>query len=429
MAFSNKIQNNRNELVNKIIKDIKSGKPFFWNEGFFNAEPKSLICTLRNEKRLYKGINNLFLTVSAYVNGFKDSRWATFKQIEAAGYKLKKGSKGTHIEYWQYTIDAMEVNPKTGKKEPIYEIDETTGKKRKIQLPLKIPIVKNYVVFNAEQIEGIELETSPKINHKNIIKDMENMLQHSEAKIYYDQNNRNYYSPSTDEIHVVPRDKFYDINDFYATCAHEIAHSTGAKHRLNRKSLIENDGFGNTMYAKEELRAELTSMFLNQKYNIKFNQKHYENHAAYLQNWVDVLKNDPNEIFRAATEAEKAMTYIEEKMINVLNKNLDNNLEVEYENIDNINKKIIDIIQSNVQDKKTQSTAKQYLAKAKNLLKENDNIWRKDFDYEIVEALIAEGRTPNAVKLAIKKYSPYSFTLDDNKLSKLIKLNQKGLSR
>ena len=31
----------------------------------------------------------------------------------------------------------MEVNPKTGKKEPIYEIDETTGKKRKIQLPLK----------------------------------------------------------------------------------------------------------------------------------------------------------------------------------------------------------------------------------------------------------------------------------------------------
>ena len=41
----------------------------------------------------------------------------------------------------------MEVNPKTGKKEPIYEIDETTGKKRKIQLPLKIPIVKNYVVL------------------------------------------------------------------------------------------------------------------------------------------------------------------------------------------------------------------------------------------------------------------------------------------
>lgn len=94
------------------------------------------------------------------------------------------------------------------------------------------------------------------------------------------------------------------------------------------------------MYAKEELRAELTSMFLNQKYNIQFGQKHYENHTAYLQNWIEVLQNDPNEIFRAATEAEKAMTYIEEKMINVLNKNLDNNLEINYQDVDNINKKL-----------------------------------------------------------------------------------------
>lgn len=170
-------------------------------------------------------------------------------------------------------------------------------------------------------------------------------------------------------------------------------------------------------------------MFLNQKYNIQFGQKHYENHTAYLQNWIEVLQNDPNEIFRAATEAEKAMTYIEEKMINVLNKNLDNNLEINYQDVDNINKKVNDIIQSNVKDKKTQSAAKQYLAKAKNLLKENNNIWHKDFDYKIIEALIDEGKTPHAIKLAIKKYSPSSLTLDDKKLSELIRLNQKGLSR
>lgn len=34
MAFPNKIQNNRNELVNKIIKDIQSGKPFFGMKDF-----------------------------------------------------------------------------------------------------------------------------------------------------------------------------------------------------------------------------------------------------------------------------------------------------------------------------------------------------------------------------------------------------------
>ena len=100
------------------------------------------------------------------------------------------------------------------------------------------------------------------------------------------------------------------------------------------------------------------------------------------------------------------MTYIEEKMINVLNKNLDNNLEINYQDVDNINKKVNDIIQSNVKDKKTQSAAKQYLAKAKNLLKENNNIWHKDFDYKIIEALIAEGKTPHAIKLAIKNILP-----------------------
>lgn len=315
MALSEKIQQQRNDLVNQIIIDIKEGKPLFWHEGYFNGEPKNLISSLKGKKQLYKGINNLFLTVAACRKGFTDSRWATFKQITDAGYKLKKGSKGTHIEYWQYTKDVMEINPKTGKKEPVYEIDPETGIKKKLQIPLKVPIVKNYVVFNAEQIENIEIETPPEIKHEDTIKSMENMLKHSEAKIYYDQDNRNYYSPSEDEIHVVPRDKFYNIDDFYATVSHEIAHSTGAKHRLNRETLVKNDGFGSISYAKEELRAELTSMFLSQKYNIKFGQQHYENHAAYLQSWVKVLQDDPNEVFRAASEAEKAMQYIEINMI------------------------------------------------------------------------------------------------------------------
>jgi len=57
-------------------------------------------------------------------------------------------------------------------------------------------------------------------------------------------------------------------------------------------------------------------MFLQQRYNVNFDEKHYENHAAYLQSWAQVIKNDPNEIYRAAADAEKAMSYIETRMIN-----------------------------------------------------------------------------------------------------------------
>lgn len=61
------------------------------------------------------------------------------------------------------------------------------------------------------------------------------MIQHSEAKIYYDQDSKNYYSPSNDEIHVVSKERFKTLNNFYATVAHEIAHSTGAKIDLIEK--------------------------------------------------------------------------------------------------------------------------------------------------------------------------------------------------
>ncbi|UBS48659.1 zincin-like metallopeptidase domain-containing protein [Megamonas funiformis] len=316
----------------------------------------------------------------------------------------------------------MEINPNTKKKEQVYVIDEETGKKVPAYVKLDYPIVKNYVVFNAEQIEGLEKEIPLKINHEDTIKSMENMLEHSEAKIYYDQDSRNYYSPSEDEIHVVPRDKFYNIDDFYATVSHEIAHSTGAKHRLNRKTLVENDGFGNITYAKEELRAELTSMFLAQKYNIKFDQKHYENHAAYLQSWVKVLQDDPNELFRAASEAEKAMQYIEINMIGLKQEQtLSNN-----ENKIDTNK--LTIIQNFKPKQNGISTTQLYLKMAKNLLKEHDNIWQQDFNQKIVSELQNKGKNVFDIKQAIMKYSPVNMPAEE--LKNITKLSQnKSLSR
>lgn len=309
------------------------------------------------------------------------------KNYQELGAKIQKGAKGIHIEYWQYAKPIMEINPNTKKKEQVYVIDEETGKKVPAYVKLDYPIVKNYVVFNAEQIEGLEKEIPLKINHEDTIKSMENMLEHSEAKIYYDQDSRNYYSPSEDEIHVVPRDKFYNIDDFYATVSHEIAHSTGAKHR-----------------------------------HIKFDQKHYENHAAYLQSWVKVLQDDPNELFRAASEAEKAMQYIEINMIGLKQEQtLSNN-----ENKIDTNK--LTIIQNFKPKQNGISTTQLYLKMAKNLLKEHDNIWQQDFNQKIVSELQNKGKNVFDIKQAIIKYSPVNMPTEE--LKNITKLSQnKSLSR
>lgn len=415
MALPEKIQQQRNELVQQVIKDIQSGKPFFWDSGYISKRPRNLLKSLQGKDQYYNGINNIRLILAAKHFGFEDSRWTTFKQAQELGAKIQKGAKGIHIEYWQYAKPIMEINPNTKKKEQVYVIDEETGKKVPAYVKLDYPIVKNYVVFNASQVEGIEKEIPLKIHHEDTIKS-------SEAKIYYDQDSKNYYSPSNDEIHVVSKERFKTLNNFYATVAHEIAHSTGAKNRLNRKTLIENDGFGNTIYAKEELRAELTSMFLAQKYNINFDKNHYENHVAYLQSWIKTLQDDPNELFRAASEAEKAMQYIETNMIGLKQEQtLSNN-----ENKIDTNK--LTIIKNFKPKQNGISTTQLYLKMAQNLLKEHDDIWQQDFNKKIVSKLQNKGKNVFDIKQAIIKYSPVNMPTEE--LKNITKLSQnKSLSR
>lgn len=418
MALPEKIQQQRNELVQQVIKDIQSGKPFFWDSGYISKRPRNLLKSLQGKDQYYNGINNIRLILAAKHFGFEDSRWTTFKQAQELVAKIQKGAKGIHIEYWQYAKPIMEINPNTKKKEQVYVIDEETGKKVPAYVKLDYPIVKNYVVFNASQVEGIKKEIPLKIHHEDTIKSMEDMIQHSEAKIYYDQDSKNYYSPSNDEIHVVSKERFKTLNNFYATVAHEIAHSTGAK----KKTLIENDGFGNTIYAKEELRAELTSMFLAQKYNINFDKNHYENHVAYLQSWIKAFQDDPNELFRAASEAEKAMQYIETNMIGLKQEQtLSNN-----ENKIDTNK--LTIIKNFKPKQNGISTTQLYLKMAQNLLKEHDDIWQQDFNKKIVSELQNKGKNVFDIKQAIIKYSPVNMPTEE--LKNITKLSQnKSLSR
>lgn len=310
MALPEHIQKDRNELVERVVQDIKEGKPFFWDKGHYGHPPRNA-----STEKNYLGINNLRLMVSSMKHGYKDSRWLTYKQAQALGGNVKKGEKGTHIEFWDYYKDKMAKNPQTGKLEPVLEPDPQTGKMRRVRVKRDVPLVKCYSVFNAEQVEGMKPEHEITIKDEDRNQHMENMLKNSEAKIYYDQTDRNYYSHVTDEIHVMDRKDFKELEGFYATVAHEIAHSTGSEKRLNRPMLMESDGFGGEKYAQEELRAELTSMFLSQEYGLKLDEAHYQNHAAYLQSWAKALQDDPNELYKAAADAQKAADYIKERMI------------------------------------------------------------------------------------------------------------------
>ena len=97
------------------------------------------------------------------------------------------------------------------------------------------------------------------------------------------------------------------MNEFYATLYHEMIHSTGHKSRLNR---LEKDAhFGNEVYSKEELVAELGSASIMNMLGLE-TKKTFRNSAAYIQSWIKVFKNDPRFIVSAAGKAEKAVKFI-----------------------------------------------------------------------------------------------------------------------
>ncbi len=102
------------------------------------------------------------------------------------------------------------------------------------------------------------------------------------------------------------------MQDYYATALHEIAHSTGHESRLNRFGAANDVG----SYAIEELRAELASTFMQRELGISISGAHFENHAAYLNSWLNAVKNDKQLFFNAVRDAEKISDYVAEHYLN-----------------------------------------------------------------------------------------------------------------
>lgn len=234
--------------------------------------------------------------------GGDDPRWMTFNQAKEEGYKVKKGAIGVPIVHFKFEDKKLVRDEETGK--PI--LDEKGNKQYKIS-KLEKPIMTVNYVFHASDIDGIPpLEKKKEITTESIAKSnalAEAIIKNSPAPIKHDQGDRAFYRISEDTIHLPKREQFKSIEGYYGTVIHEIAHSTGHESRWqNGKRRFESVGFGSEEYAREELRAEISSYMIAKKHGIEHDP---ENHKAYVKSWIKSLKDDPQEIFKAARDAER----------------------------------------------------------------------------------------------------------------------------
>lgn len=161
-------------------------------------------------------------------------------------------------------------------------------------------------------MDGVPAKEKPQIDVNDRNDRAEAILDYwdkNEAKIVYG-GSQAFYRTDTDEVHLPERADFKSMQEFYSTALHEIGHSTGHESRLNRDL---SGRFGSEGYAMEELRAEIAFIFMEQDLEIEPSEGRLQNNVAYIQSWKEEIKENPNALFTAITDADKIAKYVSER--------------------------------------------------------------------------------------------------------------------
>jgi antirestriction protein ArdC len=269
-------------VTEKIIELLESGT-IPWRKPWTDAgAPKNLI-----SKRPYRGVNILLLNSL----GFSQNLFLTWKQLKTIGGSVKKGEKGILVVFNKMIEQQKEKDGET-----------------KIE---RKSFLRYYKVFNVAQCTDIPpafipvsepREYEPLYECEHIIEAMPDcpLIRHEDDEAYY--------VPAMDYINMPNMNSFETGVEYYGTLFHELIHSTGHEKRIGRKEVFQNPHFGSDMYSLEELVAEMGSCYLKSHTGIPISD--LDNSAAYIQNWLQVLKGDKRFIITSASKAQQAVEYI-----------------------------------------------------------------------------------------------------------------------
>ena len=277
-------------VTEKIISLLDQGVVPWRRPWTSTGLPRNLVT-----KKPYRGINHFLLSASKFVSPF----WLTTRQANQLDGCVRKGEESTIVVFWK--VEDLE---QCG--EDLDSEEHDNKNHRRI-------LLRYYRVFNLEQCELPQavLDKLPKIErHQHepitacaeIIGCMPNApeIEHAGSKAFY--------SPITDRVTLPPPELFISYEEYFASCYHELVHSTGHKKRLARESILEAAPFGSAVYSKEELVAEMGAAYLCAESGIS--PAVIENQASYIAGWLKKLHDDRKLVVHAAAQAQKAADYV-----------------------------------------------------------------------------------------------------------------------
>ncbi|HTV84232.1 MAG TPA: zincin-like metallopeptidase domain-containing protein [Dyella sp.] len=235
----------------------------------------------------YAAENALSLMLAQGERNLSDSAWLTYKQASHVGGQVAKGADGVRIKVFE---------PKT----------EQEKQAALAQDPAAYigPTIKYAWVFPTSVVRGLPKELSAPPHgladaERHTL--CEKMLRESGVKIAYDRNQA-YYQPSTDTIHMPPRETYATADAFYGDLIVQLCHATGHTSRLNRD---QSALWQTPEYAPEALIAHTAAYFIASRLGTGHNATVCESYRPY---WTAALQADNRLLSKAAAQAEKICT-------------------------------------------------------------------------------------------------------------------------
>lgn len=307
------------EVTDLIIAALEEGTVPWHKPWAESGRPTSL-----STGKPYRGINIFILGYRAQAKGYSSKWWGTFPQIQERavaaarkeGRQIEPRTNGRGGTYYVEITDDVEDffrggvrKGEKGSTVVFWRFVEKKDAKGNVIPNERIPLLRYFTVFNADQADGLNLPAETAHEHDPIasaeaIRDsylsraLGLQLRHGGGDAYYDYAN---------EIVQMPKLNDFDTPEhYYGTLFHEFAHSTGHETRLKREKSSGNR-FGDPDYSKEELVAEMTSAFVAGEVQIDVN---VPNKAAYIEHWLGKLRSDKKLLVSAAGAAQKAADLI-----------------------------------------------------------------------------------------------------------------------
>lgn len=298
------------ELASIIVESLEKGVAPWKSSRIMNAT--NYIQNYVTRKG-YSFLNSMICAMSMIMNNQKCPVFISAKQAKAHNLNIKENAKSCRITYF------TRVNKKDSNGEDVLFKNGN---------PVTLPVLRLYDVYNLEDTDISEEELKKLEKELNgeqktdfseeelsMIDKTNNLIEFWEKFSGGTVNRVNYstvpfYSPKGNKIVIPNRGFFKESSEYCAVIFHEIIHATGAENHLNR-SCFKKYSLKPSYHSTEELVAEIGSCMICERLGIPlYENEGTESWVSYCTEWASIIKDDPQIIFVAASEAKKAVDYI-----------------------------------------------------------------------------------------------------------------------